>query len=193
MTESEWLSCRESHEMLGFIRDKATERQLHSFSVACCRRIWQHITDERSRRAVDITQRGLDGQIEDSERLAAARGAADALQDTFLSLDIRRGNGYLYHAAWAAALCSFTPQVPLNTPIERHELSGPFDCAVLIASHSAAANAIAAVVHIENKIEMHSKLDEATKAEYAEQSSLLRAIFGNPCCPAQSGEPLMTT
>ena len=127
-----------------------------------------------------LAERSLDGQIEDSERISAARAAADALHDAFQSLDIRRGNGHLYHAAWAAALCSFTPQVPLNIPGELHQVSGPFDCAVLTASHSAGANAIAKVRHITDKSELHSQLDEAIKAEYAEQSSLLRTIFGNP-------------
>jgi hypothetical protein len=183
MTESEWLSSRESCEMLGFIRDRAGERQLRLFSVACCRRIWQHITDERSRRAVDVAELDVDGRIGDSERLSAAHSAAEALQQAYLSLDLRRDNGHLYHAAWAAALCAYTPQVPLSTPICRPEISGPFDCAMDVAINSAYASAIWSAHHINTKVEKHLKLEEATRAEYAEQCQLVRAIFANPFSP----------
>jgi hypothetical protein len=45
MKESEWLSSTESYEMLGFIRNRASEQQFRLFSIACCRRTWPHITD----------------------------------------------------------------------------------------------------------------------------------------------------
>ena len=126
MTESEWLSSSESYEMLAFIPDKASERQLRLFSVACCRRIWEHIADERSRRAVDVAELDIDGGIGAEERVSAARSAADALAQAYASLD-NRVNGHHYHAAWAAALCSYTPEVPLRTPIDSPKISGTLD------------------------------------------------------------------
>ena len=183
MNESEWLSSTESYEMLGFIRNRASEQQFRLFSVACCRRIWPHITDRRSRRAVDVAELHVNGQIGDSERLAAAYSAADALQQAYLTLDIRRNNGHLYHAAWAAALCSYTPQVQLNTPICRPKISGAYDCAVNVAINSAYAISISSVDTNNDKAELHFKFDEAVRAEYAEQCQLVRAIFGNPFSP----------
>jgi hypothetical protein len=186
MKESEWLSSTESYEMLAFIRHRATEQQFRLFSIACCRRIWPHITDWRSRRAVDLAELHVNGQIEDSEQLAAAHAAADALQQAFLTLDIRRNNGHLYHAAWAAALCSYTPQVPLSTPICHPEISGAYECAVNVAINCADAIAISSVNKITDKAEIHFKLDEALKAEYAEQCQLVRAIFEYPFSPLLS-------
>jgi hypothetical protein len=105
----------------------------------------------------------------------------------YLTLDIRRHNGHLYHATWAAALCSYTPQVPLSTPICRLEISGAYDCAMNVAINSAYAMSISSVDPINDKAEMHFKLDEAVRAEYAEQCQLVRAIFGNPFSPPLSG------
>ncbi len=57
ITESEWLAHTQSPEMLGLLRDRACEKDLSRFAVACCRRIWPHLHDERSRRAVEMAER----------------------------------------------------------------------------------------------------------------------------------------
>ncbi len=54
ITESEWMAHTQSTEMLGLLRDRASEEDLTRLSVACCRRIWPHLHDERSRRAVEL-------------------------------------------------------------------------------------------------------------------------------------------
>ena len=86
----------------------------------------------------------MDGRLEDDERVAAAKAAADALADASENLDIRR-NGHLYHAAWAAALCSHSDQVPLQTPIYTPAISGTFDCAMNAAINCAYSAAISKV------------------------------------------------
>src|SRR5271166_3381227 len=107
ITESEWLAHTQSTEMLGLLRDRACEKDLRRFAIACCRRIWPHIHDERSRRAVEMADLDIDGRLAAKERLAAARGAAQALAEASAKLDIS-SNGHLYHAALAAALCLHT-------------------------------------------------------------------------------------
>ncbi len=180
VTEDEWRSFSHSMTMLDLVQKKASERNLRRFMIACCRRIWPHIVDERSRRAVELAERDVDGQLGDDERIAAARGAAAALADAFEHLDIRPGNGHLYSAAWAAALCAYTPEVPLQTPIDAPTISGVFDCAQQAAINSAYAAAISKVLAIESKVEMHARLDAEINAEYAAQCDLLRDIFGYP-------------
>lgn len=184
MTEMEWLSCREPYAMLSFLADKADEARFLRFSVACCRRIWPHLVDERSRRAVEAVERDLDGGIGDEERIAAARSAAKALADAYAALDVRiKKNGHLSHAASAAAFCAYSPLVRLPGKAALRVMSGPFDCAVMVASESAAAIAVEGVRYIASKADIHARLDELEKIEYTEQAERIRVIFGNPFRP----------
>src|SRR5712671_6562692 len=85
MTEQEWLNCPNPHTMIGFLcrgrRTEASKRKLRLFGCACCRAIWPMLTDERSRRAVDATERYVDGMISKSEWEAAGRAASLSLQE----------------------------------------------------------------------------------------------------------------
>jgi hypothetical protein len=46
MTESEWEVCPEPRPMLEFLREKASERKLRLFACACCRRVWNLLSDK---------------------------------------------------------------------------------------------------------------------------------------------------
>jgi hypothetical protein len=179
LTEVEWVSCERSTAMLEWLGTKASTRNLRLFMIACCRRIWPHIADQRSRKAVELAELDVGGRLADEERAVAARGAADALAEAFEQLDIRR-NGHSYHAAWAAALCSYTPQVPLCTLADNPTISGALDRALYAAIQSAYAAAIAKVRDIDSKTEMHARLAAETDAEYAAQCELIRGIFSCP-------------
>ncbi len=56
MTESEWTTRNDPKLMLEFLRDKASDRKLRRFGVACCRRVWQYLKDERSRCLVEAAE-----------------------------------------------------------------------------------------------------------------------------------------
>jgi hypothetical protein len=86
MTEAEWLTNTDPRAMLHFVRTKkgVTDRKLRLFACACCRRIWHLLTDERSRKAVELAERYADGLATKDEiravyelSLRAAYDAAD--------------------------------------------------------------------------------------------------------------------
>ncbi len=74
MTEAEWLAC-EDPEALAYSGIKASDRKWRLVLCACSRRLWKRMTDERSRRAIEVSEFFADGQISDEE-LDAAGGAA---------------------------------------------------------------------------------------------------------------------
>lgn len=61
MTEAEWNACNTPKPMLKSLRGNISVRKLRLFAVACCRRIWHLLPDERSRRAVDWSEEFADG------------------------------------------------------------------------------------------------------------------------------------
>jgi hypothetical protein len=75
MTEAEWLACTEPTPMLEFLGDRASSRKLRLFAVACCRRIWHLLTDEASRRAVEVAERYADGQVTEEQLEEAGKRA----------------------------------------------------------------------------------------------------------------------
>jgi hypothetical protein len=82
MTEEEFLAFTGPPvSLFDFIQGK-TDRKLAFFACACCRRVWPLMTDERSRRAVDVAERkadGLAGKIEVEVSQAEARAAIPTL------------------------------------------------------------------------------------------------------------------
>jgi hypothetical protein len=72
MTEHDWLECEHSRPMLDFLIHKASGRKFRLYAVACCRRIWTHLRDDRARAAVEVAERFAEAAT-DKQELKAAR------------------------------------------------------------------------------------------------------------------------
>jgi hypothetical protein len=78
MTEAEWMAFTDPTPMLDYLRDKASDRKLRLFAVACCLRIVHWLNDERSRRALEVGERYADGLVTDENLEDARENSCDA-------------------------------------------------------------------------------------------------------------------
>lgn len=91
MREAEWLTCGVSDRMLRRIRRTASPRKARLFGVACGYRVWDYLSDPRSRAAVEVAERFADGRATaDDLRMARdARPPGKAAHEW--------DGGYLFH------------------------------------------------------------------------------------------------
>jgi hypothetical protein len=168
MTAARWAACEDPERMLAYLRRtqryRVTDRKLRLFLVACCRRIWDHLPDERSRNAVDIAERFADGLVGQKVR-GKARSAAKALAREFEVVGGFRGAQAAATAAWFA----------VEKTIRR-------------ASGQVAAAAAGYASYAGNPLPsgpawVHD-FPRAVVPEKRAQAALLRCIVGNPFLPA---------
>ena len=75
MTEAEWLTSTDPAAMLGSVEQGASDRKLRLFACACCRRVWNLLSDKFSRKTLTIAERYADAEVTE-EKLGFAGGDA---------------------------------------------------------------------------------------------------------------------
>jgi hypothetical protein len=136
---------------------KGLERKQRLFVVACCRRIWSLLSDERSRQSVEVAERYADGMASAAELQSAYDAAAIVESENRSTLGGRRRN-----AAMPAAEVS---RIEFSFNI----LMGAMDIAALVPADVAGSS---------------DEIDPGTwESERIAQAWLLRDIFGNPFRP----------
>jgi hypothetical protein len=103
MTEGQWLRCVDPQRMINALGPSASGRKMRLFACACCRRFWSMLTDERSRRAVEVAERFVDGSASREELALAFTRAQHARDEAYLNRPPGRGDGELICALHTAA------------------------------------------------------------------------------------------
>ena len=99
MTEAEWLAGDAPWRMPDAVAEQAAKRKVRLAGCAICRRLWDLLTDARSRNAVETAERYVDERATGTELGAAQRRAKAAA--------VRAGEHdgeAIYHAAEAAQM-----------------------------------------------------------------------------------------
>jgi hypothetical protein len=187
MDEAAWLNATDPAPMLAFLRGsgKATNRKLRLFAVACCRRIWPLLTDERSRRAVEALESYTE-RATTIEELSAAACAAQVVAEDQESTD----NPYAAAAAANAVNGDLPPEYRGHGAEDENE-AVPAD--PLSSAKDAAFAAAWAAGHAAYPDDSGDDWFAATKAEETLQCQLLRDIFGNPFAPQSCIDPSCLT
>jgi hypothetical protein len=82
MTEREWTDTTDPFKMLWFLKGKDNPRKMRLFVIACCRRVWAKLTDERSRQAIEVAERYVEGEANETEREMARQNAKRAMLES---------------------------------------------------------------------------------------------------------------
>ncbi len=170
MTEEEWLGTTDPERMLAFVERRLSERQRRLFAAACCRRVWHLLTDERSRRAIEVAEAYVDGDARAEDLWNACEGANVADDE----VPPRFGDA---------------PDAATDAAADHLRLySVTLSCALAAGHHFCWQEEYPQEAYEEAKDAdddhpYNVDLEEAARAEGAAQAALLRDVVGDPFRP----------
>jgi hypothetical protein len=167
MTEAEWLNATDPTPMLEFLRGKASDRKGRLFGCACCRRIWNLMTDARSQKAVEVAERHAEGLALDEELTVAWHAASVAAQNAGRAANRDAALYSVWSAAMAAAAGAAVGSMPADEEGNVERIA-PWYAASNAARYAGGSEAGSA------------HLNAAWAAASGAQANLIRDLVGNP-------------
>jgi hypothetical protein len=164
MNELEWKTTAVPTPMLESLRGTSDSGRFRQFAIACCRRIWQHLSDDR-RHVVEVAERFANGLACDSDRMqtyATANELCIYVDDTSSASD-----RFLNFTAEAVLNCLFDDQTSIPT----------YATTCAIAAANAAVEVVGALAELTNPSDADSAFREACLLEEAAQADLVRKIW----------------
>jgi hypothetical protein len=174
MSEDEWSGCEDPMTTLRYLctQGQLGDRKFRLFAIACVRRIWSLLSEEASRKVVEVLEAYGEG-VSSRDELLDAYDAANTVAyeaNDFIGVDALET-----WAACAAASTTWFDALKIEQPGEPRPGLDVFDTPMKAAQ--AAGKAIARPSPSEGM--GHS----AEEAESKAQVELVRCIFGNPFHP----------
>jgi hypothetical protein len=104
MTEAEWLACEDPEGMVAHLGDRISTRKARLFGCCHRHRVWPYLVDERSQKALEVSERFADGLATKEELATACSEGFTAMQEIS---DVFGPDDYAYQTAaslmWAVA------------------------------------------------------------------------------------------
>lgn len=163
MTRAEWLTCEDPDPMVRSLPADRYQKELRLFTLACVRRVWEHLPHAKLRAAVEMSERYAHERAGEFQLSRAVEAANKVFWDMYPRHSAPGAADYAASAAIDAS--SVWPKTATN---------------VLAATSAAASAAACAAAEAVDDSRYDDKFHEAHRAELAAQARLLRGLIGAP-------------